>query len=302
MLSFFVWYILVSLIGLASFPIAWRLFPALGDRGYAFSRSLGVLVWGYIFWLLATLGILQNDGTGLSFSLVLLLFLSAWALRTIGIRNLFSWLRSNLKYVTGVEILFLLAFGTWAFIRAMTPEATGTEKPMELAFINAISRSKTFPPSDPWLSGYSISYYYFGYVLTAMLAGATRVSGSVAFNLGIALTFALSVIGAYALVNNLLSAKFTAKYSNQNKEALKFSFFGLLGPLFLLLVSNLEGFLHALHNRGLFWHPDDSGKLTSTFWTWLDIKDLKSTAQRSVILDTSTILVVVARFPRGAGL
>lgn len=270
MLSFIVWYLFVSLIGLVSFPIAWRLLPALGDRGYAFSRSLGLLVWGYIFWLLATLGILQNDGTGLSFALVLLLILSAWSLRTVRIKEFISWLRSHLKYITGIEILFLLAFATWTFIRAMTPEATGTEKPMELAFINAISRSKTFPPNDPWLSGYSISYYYFGYVLTAMLAGATGVSGSVAFNLGIALTFALCVIGSYALVNNLLAAK----CANLNKEPQKFSFLGLLGPLFLLIVSNLEGFLHALHNRGLFWSADESGKLRSSFWTWLDIKDL----------------------------
>ena len=57
-----------------------------------------------------------------------------------------------------------------AFVRAANPEILGTEKPMELAFINAILRSPAFPPHDPWLSGYAISYYYFGYVLVAMLA------------------------------------------------------------------------------------------------------------------------------------
>jgi YYY domain-containing protein len=36
------------------------------------------------------------------------------------------------------------------------------------------------------------------------------------------------------------------------------------------LVSNLEGFLHVLHTRGLFWRADG----TSPFWSWLGILDL----------------------------
>ena len=86
--------------------------------------------------------------------------------------------------MVSVEALFLLAFAAWAFVRAANPEAVGTEKPMELAFINAILRSPAFPPHDPWLSGYAISYYYFGYVLVAMLAKTGGTSGGVAFNLG----------------------------------------------------------------------------------------------------------------------
>ena len=84
-----------------------------------------------------------------------------------------------------VEVLFLIAFMGWAVVRSANPEITGTEKPMELAFINAILRSPTLPPNDPWLSGYSISYYYYGYVMVAMLARLTATSGGVAFNLGL---------------------------------------------------------------------------------------------------------------------
>ncbi len=101
------------------------------------------------------------------------------------------------------EILFLVAFAGMAIIRAANPEILGTEKPMELAFINAILHSPEFPPHDPWLSGYAISYYYFGYVLVAMLAKITLVQGSIAFNLGIALVFGLSASGAFGLVYNL---------------------------------------------------------------------------------------------------
>ena len=55
----------------------------------------------------------------------------------------------------------------WAAFRAYNPDIAGTEKPMEFAFINGVLRSRFFPPQDPWLSGYGISYYYFGYVMLA---------------------------------------------------------------------------------------------------------------------------------------
>ena len=205
MLNLVAWYLVVSMVGWLAFPLAYRLLPALSDRGYAASRALGLLVWGYAFWLLASLGVLRNDTGGLLLALAVLAALSAWAVRRVGIGEILSWMREHVRPLLVVEVLFLVAFAGWAAVRAANPEAVGTEKPMELAFINAILNSPTFPPHDPWLSGYAISYYYFGYVIVAMLAKITGTAGSVAFNLGIALIFALSAVGAYGLVYNLLS-------------------------------------------------------------------------------------------------
>jgi uncharacterized membrane protein len=143
---------------------------------------------------------------------------------------------------------------------------------MELAFINAILNSPTFPPHDPWLSGYAISYYYFGYVLVAMLAKMAGTSGGIAFNLGISLVFALSAIGVYGLVYNLLSARQRRlRVEESSTRSLSLSF---LGPVFILLLGNLEGFLHVLHNRGLLWSTNAAGELVSGFWKWLDIQEL----------------------------
>jgi len=176
--------------------------------------------------------------------------------------------------VITVEVLFFLAFAVWAFVRASNPniETAGGEKTMELAFINAILHSPTFPPHDPWLSGYAISYYYFGYVMTAMLAQATGTLGSVAYNLMSALVFALSFIGAYGILYNLLALWRNHQSSIVNRK----SSIGLplLGPLFLLVVSNLEGFLEVLHSRGLFWKWNPDGTATSSFWSWLGITNL----------------------------
>ncbi|MGC8855890.1 MAG: DUF2298 domain-containing protein [Anaerolineae bacterium] len=263
MIPFLSWYFLVTFIGWLTFPLAWQLFPALVDRGYSLSRAAGLLIWGYIFWLLASLGLAQNDLSGLLLALLILLGLSLWSLsRHAG--EIRPWLKENTRLIFTIEALFLAAFGLLAFLRAGDPELYSAEKPMELAFINAILRSPTFPPRDPWLSGYAISYYHFGYILTAMLARLSNIPGSIAHNLMTALIFGLSAIGSYGILFNLLTA-------HKQKFSLATP---LLAPLFFLLVSNLEGFLEILHRAGLFWQFQPDGSATSTFWKWLDMKEL----------------------------
>ena len=271
MYSVILWYLFITILGWISFPLAYRLLPALKDRGYASSRTLGLLLWCFIFWLLASLGILRNEAGGLLFSLALLIMLSGWAIRGIDKQEFKEWLRSQFSLIFTVELMFLLAFAGWAVVRAANPEAVGTEKPMELAFINAILRSPTFPPHDPWLSGFAISYYYFGYVMVAMLAKITSTTGGVAFNLGVSLIFALCATGSYGLVYNLLNHY---AYGREKDTRPHFTFSSILGPLFVLIVSNLEGFLDVLHTRGILWQRSATGELTSVFWKWVDIKDL----------------------------
>ncbi len=266
------WYLIITLLGWLTFPLAYHLLPALADRGYAFSRALGWLLWGYLFWMLASLGVVRNDAGGLLFSLLLLVGLSVWALRKRTFEQLLGWWRTQRRLVIYVELLFLVSFAVIAVVRAANPEILGTEKPMELAFINAILSSPEFPPHDPWLSGYAISYYYFGYVLVAMLAKVAGTPGGIAFNLGISSVFALSAIGVYGLVYDLLALR---KREGSSKEpetrSLSLSF---LGPVFILLVGNLEGALHVLHTRGIFWSTNAAGELVSAFWRWVDIQDL----------------------------
>jgi uncharacterized membrane protein len=301
MLEFFLWYLLITALGWLAFPLAFRLLPALSDRGYALARTLGWLLWGFIFWLLASLGVLRNTSGGLLLAAAPLVAMSVWAWRSLASapgqdggpahgrgrpHPLRLWLGANRRLVITVELVLLAAFAWMAFVRAANPEAAGTEKPMELAFINAILRSPAFPPHDPWLSGYAISYYYFGYVLAAMLGKLAGSTGGVVFNLGLSLVFALTALGAYGLVYNLLASRSGSQDRTKAMGGEEFTAASpvtvpggagraaglaapLLGPLFVLFVSNLEGFLHSLHNRGLFW---TGGR--SAFWEWLGIPDL----------------------------
>ncbi len=50
----------------------------------------------------------------------------------------------------------------------------------------------------------------------------------------------------------------------------------LLGPIFLLIVSNFEGFFEVLHRLGAFWKFGPDGIASSGFWKWLDLQDLRT--------------------------
>ncbi|MGA9532381.1 MAG: DUF2298 domain-containing protein [Anaerolineales bacterium] len=257
------WYLVSLIIGWLAFPLAWRVLNRLPDRGYGFARPIGLLVTGYLVWIGATAGLIRNSPAGVVGAIALLAGLSALALRGNG-RQWLEWMRQNGRSLWLMEGLFLLAFIGWAFVRSNSPEIVATEKPMELAFLNALSHSATFPPPDPWLSGYAISYYFFGFVLSSLLTMLTGVTTGVAFNLTSAMWFGLTVLASYSLLYNLIKLR----HSDASLSA------PLLGPLFVVISGNLEGFLELLHARQWFWQTSPDGLMTSAFWGWLDIKEL----------------------------
>jgi uncharacterized membrane protein len=131
---------------------------------------------------------------------------------------------------------------------------------MEFAFLNAIGRSPTFPPVDPWLSGYAISYYYFGYVMVSLVARLAIVAEPAAFNLGIAWLVAGTAVGAYGLVYNLVATR------GFRRQAM---LFGLLAALALPIAGNMQIALEVLHGNGVG---------SADFWRWLDVRDINEPA------------------------
>ncbi len=260
-----VWWLWSAILGVAAFPIVYRIFPRLADRGYGISRALGLLVTGYFLWLGASVGFLRNDFPG-AFGAVLLLSALSLAAGYSRRHETWLWVRQHARTILWTEGLFLVTFAGWAVVRAANPEIVATEKPMELAYLNAILQSPRFPPHDPWLSGFAISYYYFGYVLLALMARLTGVSAGLAFNLGNAMWFGLTCLGAWSILLSLL----------HSREAVLRHAAALLGPLFVVIASNLEALLDVLWSGHIGWRAAADGTLTSRFWTWLDLKDLNS--------------------------
>jgi uncharacterized membrane protein len=258
MLAVLSWWLTMEVIGLLALPVALRLFRNLPERGYAFARPLGLLLISYVLWMGASFGFLANSRTAILFTL-LLLALASTAIWRRESKEMLAFLRQNQRLILATELIFALAFFGWALVRAYNPEISATEKPMEIAFLNAILRSERFPPPDPWLSGFAISYYYFGYLMMALLTKLSGVAASVAFNLAIALLFALAATGSFSLVYNLLATD----QGKRVKEGVSAILWALLGPLFVVVLGNLEGIFEVLHTRGLG---------SPAFWKWLDVE------------------------------
>lgn len=265
----FRWWAVLMILGAAVTPLAFALFGRLVDRGYAFVKMLGLLLVSYVFWLLGTFGFVGNNVGGILFALVGVIGLSAWVywrgrretgdgrLETEdGRPALVAWLRGNWRQVVITELVFAVVFAFWVWVRAQNPAIAATEKPMEFAFLNATGRSPSFPPLDPWLSGYAISYYYFGYVMTSVIARLAAVPEPIAFNLGIAWLIAGTATGAFGLVFNLVAS------SSLRRSAL---ILGLVAALALPIAGNLQIVLEVLHANGVG---------SAQFWQWLDVRDI----------------------------
>lgn len=257
--SFFRWWLLVTLFGVAVWPILFRVFRHLPDRGYSLAKTGGLLAVGFVGWLLGNFGLIRVSAGGVVGAWLIVAAISAAALRGETWNGIGQWLKVNWPVALATELIFLAAFAGWAYSRALNPNITFTEKPMEFAFLNSVLRTGLQPPGDPWLSGYAISYYHFGYVIMGMLIALSGVLPSVGFNLGIALLFALTVLGAFGIVLNLIAAFGSPKAETGMTTAIVPA---LLGPAFML-TGNFNGFLEVLHKLGVF---------PLSFWQWLDIK------------------------------
>jgi len=256
------WWFVLQVLGLVALPIALRLFRHLPDRGYAFAKPLGLLLTGYLLWIGASFGFLSNTRTAMWFAMLLVGLVSAWLWRRDG-EEMASSLRENWRAILATEIVFAVFFVGWAFVRAHNPAIDSTEKPMEIAFLNAILGSEGFPPYDPWMSGFGISYYYMGYLLVAVLTRLSGVIPTVGFNLAISSLFALTATGSFSLVYNLWALDQRERW----RERLSGIAWALLGPLFVVVIGNLEGLFEVLHSRGLG---------SRAFWEWMDLHGLQN--------------------------
>ncbi|MBZ0298154.1 MAG: DUF2298 domain-containing protein [Anaerolineae bacterium] len=233
----FNWWALVTLAGVAVLPLTTRVLGGLPDRGYTLARAIGLLLVGFVFWLLASLGFLRNTpGSVLLAWLMVLVIGLAFHFRQAEAFDWRAWGRRNRPVILVGEVLFAALLIFFALYRAHLPNLTGTEKPMELAFMSAVQRSEIFPPNDPWLSGYAISYYYFGYVLSATLSMLSGIGSSVGFNMTISLLFALTGLTSFGVVYNLVASRFKHDQPAPGAAILA----GLLGMIFVTLLGNFQ--------------------------------------------------------------
>ena len=218
------WWMVLEVIGLAALPLTVWIFKNLDSKGIALSRILGLVLVTYFSWILAHFGFNYNlKIVGLALIILFLISMVIFYAKRCSIdRN--ELLRT--------EILFTAIFLLFVIIRSFSPEISwgGGEKFMDMSFINMILRSTSFPPIDPWMSGESMQYYYFGYLVVANLIKLSFVPSAIGYNLAVATMFALSSTAAYGLGKELTHSKV----------------FGIITMAFVTIFGNIAGFVQLL--------------------------------------------------------
>lgn len=200
-LGLVVWYGFIFLLGLATYPIVRQVMPGLGDKSYALARTFGLVLLAYVPWILGSFGVPYSRTTiALVFASILL----------VGI--LLGWLRrgelseewnSNRKGFLLLEALFLAFFLFDLMIRLGNPDlwhpAKGGERPMDFSYFNAVLKSTSFPPYDPWFAGGYINYYYYGFVIVGTPVKLLGIVPSIAYNLILPTLFAMVALSAFAI-------------------------------------------------------------------------------------------------------
>lgn len=245
------WWALTGFAGIAVLPLLWRMLPGLPDRGALLMRAAGLLLAGFVFWLLGSFGFLANQPGGIIVAWLIVIALSLFVFfNRREAFDLSTWWREHRAAFLVGEVLFILILIGWAIIRAHNPDTSSTEKPMDLMFMSSIMRSESFPPNDGWMAGYAISYYYFGYLIAAMLGMMSGLSSTVTYSMMIVLLVALTAQCAYGLAYNLGRAGaprvlYAAEQFRRTAQQVRTSPFpaiatGLLAAYLLVFMGNFQ--------------------------------------------------------------
>ncbi len=195
-----IWYLYLLSIGLIFFPISSLLFKKFWDKGYAFTKIIGIILLSYSFFISGFI-------IPLSRALILLILSIFFLLNLYLIKK--KKIKINIKRIIFIEILFFFSYIFWAYIRGQNPDIHGLEKFMDFGFINSILRARKFPPLDIWLSSTStvtnyINYYYFGHLETAVLIKITEIPSYFGYNSMLATLFGLGVIETFSLSASII--------------------------------------------------------------------------------------------------
>lgn len=257
----FKFWLTYAILGWIAFPFTQRVFHRFLDRGFVFAKILGVTVVGFLIWLFSCLKILPFAASSLYGIIGLLFLFSVWFYK----KNSFIWKKDLLYLILFEEAIFAVCLVYWSYVRGFQPVIEGLEKYMDFGFVNAILRSEFLPPHDMWLAGYTINYYYFGHLICAMLSLLSQIPPFFAYNLMIAVIFALCFSASFSLVLNFCHATILA-LGKKMKSVILLIIVALLGAYLVSCAGNLQTVYHLLTKGSeSYWYPDATRFIVKKF-------------------------------------
>jgi YYY domain-containing protein len=238
------WLIWLEIAALATVPWVTWLFKALPGRGYGLSKFLGLTTVALPTWLLVAWGAAHFSG-GLVWSVFGASIAVGVVVGVLRRGQVARDARANWRAWLAVDGVFLAAFFIFLLIRAYNPDLwhhpQGGEKPMEIAYLTAVTRSTIMPPYDPWFGGGSMNYYYMGWFFLAVPIRALRIVPEVAFNLGVPTYAALAASVAFTVVHWLVGLASQARSGASRVAARPAVLAGAFGAVLLAGIGNLDG-------------------------------------------------------------
>src|SRR6266849_116068 len=211
---------LVEVLGFICLPLTVTVFHNLPDRGWAFSKAIGIALLAFCIWLpLMYFHVLPFSQLFIAGILLVILAFSLLGFARTR-QAILKLVRVNFIYIVASEIVFLGMVFLLGWIRSYVPDIHSFEMFMDEGFIAALMRSPHFPPNDMWLSGYPINYYYYAHFTIAALAKLLGQSPSIAFNTGICIFYGLTAINLFGVTCNIVT---WARHQRSRNTASAFS-------------------------------------------------------------------------------
>jgi len=230
------------LLGLLVFPLLRLGLPGLKDKGYGFSKIIGFLLFAYIAFVLGSAGVAVTRG--LLFGVVGIIALAGLVTAWLTRHSLIQDLKQIWKQLLVEEIITLVMFGFFLWIRWLNPDLwhpwRGGEKPMDFSYLNAVIKSTVFPAYDPWYAGGYINYYYYGQILIGLPMKLLGVIPSVAYNILLSLWYGMLSVGVFSLGWNITKMIFGKEDPEGKAKVFDLAFWaGLSAMLVVGFLGNL---------------------------------------------------------------
>ena len=267
-----IWYLFVFVLGAFAYPIARLALPGLKQYAYPLGRIVGLVLLAWLAWMGGSVGVpYTRVSIGVALGLIVVTGVGLWMRRKSEFKD--DW-TNHRKFFVIAEIVFLSFFIIDLLIRIGNPDlwhpAKGGERPMDFSYFNAVLKSTSFPPYDPWFAGGYINYYYYGFVLAGTPVKLLGIVPSIAYNFILPTWFALVATGAFVIGFGAVEsykAKVEEQFSKFNLQLVT----GLAASMLTVLLGNLgtiqllfSGFQRAAAPDGVI--PDGTGFFQH--WSW----------------------------------